>query len=197
MSKTDNHKTTTELWAGNHVDLVRPDRVHSAPSTYQKIHSSVSVGDRSELRCRGPAMRGTSPFARPNGFPIRTHGFPEGRSSLSTQYRVTYKLRFGVDFWLSGAQQVAHPCNEVLVRELPASNGKPEPRSFLGLRHPNIHAILDTFDTDKTRHIVFEHMEVSLHEIATVGINTVELASILKQVRVLTATTHHEFNFGR
>jgi hypothetical protein len=183
---TDKHQTPIKLQTDMFVSPAKPDRVHGAPDAYRRIHPLVSTGDKLERRCRSSNMQGTSPFARPDGFPIRTHDFPEEGASLSARYHMTYRLRFGVDFWMVGARQLAMPYDEVFVEELPDTIGKRELQRFLKLQHPNIHAVLDAFHTGNTRHVVFEFMEVSLHEIATIGINTVELATILKQVRVLT-----------
>jgi hypothetical protein len=154
MTKADGRHTSTEL-----VIPVKPDRVYSSPDAYRGTRRS--------------AMREPS-LLRPGDFPIRVSSW--------SRYQRTYRLRFGVDFWLTGARQRDKPCDEVFVQQLPDTIGKEELQRFLSLRHPNIHAVVDVLYTNKTKHLVFEHMEVSLHEIATVGINTAELATILKQV---------------
>jgi hypothetical protein len=175
MSETDGRRNSTELRSGMLVSPVRPDRVYGAPDAYKGTLRS--------------AMREPSLLARPSDFPIRV--------SPWSRYQMTYRLRFGVDFWLTGARQRAKPCDEVFVQELPDTIGKEELQRFLKLRHRNIHAVLDVLYTNKAKHLVFEHMEVSLHEIATVGINTAELATILKQVCALSIATLIALIFSR
>jgi hypothetical protein len=128
-------------------------------------------------------MRNPSPFSRPADFPISSQGFK--LASPWTFYQKTYRLRFGIDYWLTSAQQVDVPCNEVLVKELPGTTDKTRLQRLQELRHANIHAVLEGFRQDKTIYVVLEYMELSLHDIATVGTNVAELASILGQVRLL------------
>lgn len=156
------------------VSPTEPKRVHQASRTNLASSQSRST----VLRVRDPY-----PLARPDSFPIRAEGFVERRCSPWSHYRKTYRLRFGVNVWFTAAQQMNKPCDEVFVQELPAKIGKKELRHFLELRHPHIHTVLALFSTDETRFIVLEYLEVSLHEIATVGINTAELAALLGQVR--------------
>jgi hypothetical protein len=175
MSESEGRHNSTKLQSGKLVSPVRPDRVYSSPDAYRGTRRS--------------AMREPSLLARPSDFPIRVTSW--------SSYQMTYRLRFGVDFWLTGARQRAKPCDEVFVQKLPDTIGKEELQKFRELRHPNIHAVLDVLYTNKTKHLVFEHMEVSLHEIATVGINTAELATILKQVCALTTATFIVFTLCR
>jgi hypothetical protein len=127
-------------------------------------------------------MRKSSPLSRPADFPISSQGFK--LACPWTFYRRTYRLRFGVDYWLTSAQHVEAPCNEVLVKELPGTMDRTKLQRLQELRHANIHAVLEGFRQNKTIYVVLEYMELSLHDIATVGTNVAELATILRQVRL-------------
>jgi hypothetical protein len=188
MVETDKRHSTTDqpLIATMAGPLAQPDRVYGVPYTYWKSSSSALARNESQLYRAGSDMRMASQLRRPARFPIVAHGFVKFACPWK-RYQKTYRLRFGVDFWLTGAQQLAQPCDEVFVRELPDTTSQIELQSFLELRHPNIHAVLGVFQQDRTRHVVFEHMEISLHEIATVGVDTAELATIFKQVCVVAA----------
>jgi hypothetical protein len=170
-------------------NLREPDRAYGAPRTYRRPVSPAVIMNEAQSRRTGASTRNASQLCRPAHFPVVSHGFIK-LACPWTCYEKTYRLRFGVDFWLMSARQTTKPCDQVFVQKLPNKMGKMELQRFLELRHPNIHAVLDVFQKDKMRHAVFEYMEISLHEIATVGITTAELSTILKQVGIVAAPLH-------
>jgi hypothetical protein len=188
MPNSDKRHATIDLLPIAHItkNPTKPDPVLGAPDAYKRIAPSAF----SQIRFQPPSstVRKFSPLHRPADFPIATHGFK--LACPWTCYRKTYRLRFGVDYWLTGAQQVQKPCDEVLVQEFSRTTNKDELQRLQELRHDNIHAVLKAFQQDKTIHVVFEYMELSLHDIAKVGVKTPELAAILGQVRLLAAAMY-------
>lgn len=168
----------------------QPGRVLGAPDAYRRHVLSAYPRTQLQQPHGGSTTQRSSPLRRPAGFPIAPHGFK--LACPWTCYRKTYRLRYGADYWLTGAQQTKKPCDEVLVQKFPGTVNNDELQRLQDLRHSNVHAVLEVFLQDKTTHVVFEYMELSLHEIATVGVNTSELAAILGQVRLSATVTHQQ-----
>jgi serine/threonine protein kinase len=155
-----------------------PDRVLGAPAPMSRPRSPFAATDSQQPKEN--SVQRYSRLRRPTGFPIKSAVYEPG--TPWARYPKRYTLRFGIGYTLTGAQQVAKPCSEVLVQEFSGKSDNDGLQRLQDLRHRNIHAVLEVFRHGKETYIVFEYMELSLHEVATVGINTDELAGILRQV---------------
>jgi serine/threonine protein kinase len=180
MSGSDKRCTTIDFQHADSAtgDPTMPDRVLGAPAPTSKLRSPFAATDSQQPKEN--SVRRYSRLRRPTGFPIKSDGYERG--TPWARYPKRYTLRFGIGYTLTGAQQVAKPCNEVLVQQFSGKSDNDGLQRLQDLRHRNIHAVLEVFRHGKETYIVFEYMELSLHEVATVGINTDELAGILRQV---------------
>jgi hypothetical protein len=128
---------------------------------------------------RQPACRTRFPVIPADGLKL---------ASPWENYEQKYRLRFGSDFYVICAQSKLSPCDEVIVRTF-SDTFRARFHLLQELRHPNLLKVVDAFYHDKDVYVFSPHMEVSLYEIAMVGISSIELAAILGQVDICVPTT--------
>jgi serine/threonine protein kinase len=173
-------------------------RAHSRSGTLYSAHPTQQRGSALFARtddtspshvdksARQPASRTRFPVIPANGLKL---------SSPWQNYRQTYQLRFGIDFHVNCAQSELSPCNEVIARNFP-DTFKAKFHLLQELQHPNLLEVVDAFFHDRIVHVFFQHVEVSLYEVALIGIDTNELAAILGQVYLhvsyLQSTANHK-----
>ncbi|KAF1970800.1 hypothetical protein BU23DRAFT_556510 [Bimuria novae-zelandiae CBS 107.79] len=116
-------------------------------------------------------------------FPVNAYGI--SLSSPWSSYKEMYRLRLGVDFRVTVAQQTTYPFNLVSLRCVPGPICNDKMHMLQQLRHENLVTVLETFRFEEKTHVAFEHMQISLHEIvhSPSRPDTISLAAILGQVR--------------
>lgn len=96
-------------------------------------------------------------------FPVKPYNGIKLVSPWSTYERIC-DLRLGADFRITVAQESVSPYEHVCVRRFSGDIRNSELQMIHQIRHPSFVAALEAFRFKEETYVVFEHMQVSLHE---------------------------------
>jgi hypothetical protein len=119
------------------------------------------------------------PASRPDGIQISN----AKERSPWVDYEQTYGLLLGPGVRVTTAVQKRFPFNEVTVRKLSVSDIEGTLHIFKQAQVANVVTVLDSFRFGEMAYGIYEHMPVSLYQIANSSLlNDLRLAAVLRQV---------------
>jgi hypothetical protein len=99
------------------------------------------------------------------------------------RYKKIYGLQFGESEFVTVAEERYSPCNIVNLRSFSGPSADDQLRMLQQIQHAKFVSALEIYNFDKTFCVAFEHMLLSLQEIAgNPYLDEIRLASILGQV---------------